>query len=311
MVDVVIPTFRAWDLVRRCVGSLNDPEVGRIFVVDDASGDGAVEKLRRHPRIEVVTVPEPKGLAHAFNRGAEAGDAEYVLFLNNDAFARQGAVSALVRALEEDPEALWAGGRLVDVGTDRTQYVYRPRRVPGALSLIAGLLGASRLRTRRVWTEGRRALVSGDGSARATDDHLAGACVLVRRGAFEAIGGWDERFWFWYEDVDLSRRLGKLGHAVYVPKAVFEHVGAATWKGWARHERHRRLYHGTIHYGEAHFSRAQRAWLGLALVAVSVPRMMASAVVRPEAVAVYRQVIRGGLALLRGHPAPSFMRSAR
>jgi GT2 family glycosyltransferase len=134
----------------------------------------------------------------------------------------------------------------------------------------------------------------------AIDQQLPGACLLVRRRALEAIGGWDERYWVWYEDVDLARRLLRLGHALYVPDAVFDHLGNASTSQWDRPERHRRLYHGTMRYGEAHLGRLQRTLLGLVVIAVTAPRVLALSRRRPEAARAYREILRGGVALVLG-----------
>jgi N-acetylglucosaminyl-diphospho-decaprenol L-rhamnosyltransferase len=123
-VDVVIPTYNACGLITRCLEALDDPALARVTVVDDASTDGTAQEIkRRFPTVSVVEVPEHRGLAYALNRGADAGEAELVLFLNNDVFPRPGAVSRLAEALAEDPAAAAAGGRLVDPGTDHTQDV--------------------------------------------------------------------------------------------------------------------------------------------------------------------------------------------
>jgi GT2 family glycosyltransferase len=311
-VDVIIPTFDAEDLVLRCLEQLQDPALARVIVVDDMSTDRTREEIsERHPDITLVSLTEHRGLAYAFNRGVAAGEAEYVLFLNNDVFARPGAVTSLVTALGDDPDAASAGGRLVDPGTERTQDAYRPRAIPGVVGVAARLLGVERVWTRNPWTGEHLRSPLDDRAALPIDQQPAGACLMVRRAALEAVGGWDERYWIWYEDVDLSRRLARVGHALYVPGAVFEHIGKASTGKWPRHEQHRRLYHGSMRYGEAHFSRAQRMVLGLVVMAVSLPRIAAYSLFRPAAAAVYRQVFRGGLALLRGCPVPSLMKPVR
>lgn len=311
-VDVVVPTFNASALLRRCLAHLKDPAVERVIVVDDASSDGTVEIVRdEFPEVTLVALESHRGLAHALNRGAWAGRSKFVLFLNNDVSPRDGAVTRLVEALNADEAAASAGGRLVDPGTDRTQDAYRPRALPGLAGVCARLLGLERLWRRNPWTGQHLRRPLDEGHTLPVELQPAGACLLVRRGALAAVGGWDERYWIWYEDVDLSRRLARVGHALYVPGAVFEHIGKASTGKWPRHEQHRRLYHGTMHYGEAHFSRGQRMVLGLVVMAVSLPRIAAYSLFRPAAAAVYRQVFRGGLALLRGRPVPSLMQSVR
>jgi N-acetylglucosaminyl-diphospho-decaprenol L-rhamnosyltransferase len=139
--------------------------------------------------------------------------------------------------------------------------------------LLIRLLGIERIWPRNPWT-GRHltAPLAAEGVQR-TDRQPAGACVMVRRSALERIGGWDERYWMWYEDVDLSRRLGKIGPSLYVPDAVFEHVGAASTRRWRKHQQHARLYHGTMIYAQEHLPRTQQVAVALAMVSVCLPRL--------------------------------------
>jgi GT2 family glycosyltransferase len=125
--------------------------------------------------------------------------------------------------------------------------------------------------------------------------------LLVRRSALEQVGGWDEAYWFWYEDVDLSRRLAELGPALYVPSATFEHVGRASTRSWTRYQQHERLYHGTLRYAEQHLPRRQQVALGGLMVAVTLPRIAwLSAARKPEGVRAYRHLLREGGALMMG-----------
>lgn len=310
-VDIVIATFDAKEMLVACLERLTDSAIGRIIVVDDVSGDGTVDVVRAtFPDVHVVALDEHRGLAYAWNRGAELADAEFLLFLNNDVFAVDEAVACLVRALDRDPKAASAGGRLVDPGSHRTQDAYRPRAIPGLAALTARLLGIERYWKANPWNgQHLRHRLDDETTVRA-DAQPAGGCLLVRRSAFDAVGGWDERYWIWYEDVDLSRRLlERTGCALYVPQAVFEHIGAASTSSWARHEHHRRLYHGTLQYASVHLSRTERAMFGLVVMAVALPRLVLLS--DPAAREVYRQVFRGGFALLRNREPASLVRPQR
>src|SRR5437588_588045 len=122
LLDVVIPTYNARELVLGCLKSLEDPIVAQRIVVDDVSEDDTVEAIRdRAPDVEIVELTEHRGLAHALNAGAARGDAPYVLFLNNDVFATAGAVASLAEALDSAPLAASASGRLIDYETGATQ----------------------------------------------------------------------------------------------------------------------------------------------------------------------------------------------
>ena len=97
----------------RCLQRLDDPAIAQTVVVDDASADGTSHVLsERFPDAHIVVLDRHRGLAHALNRGAEVGTAELVLFLNNDVFPLDGAISRLCEALIDNPHAASAGGRL-------------------------------------------------------------------------------------------------------------------------------------------------------------------------------------------------------
>ena len=81
--------------------------------------------------------------------------------------------------------------------------------------------------------------------------------MLVRREVTERIGGWDERYWFWYEDVDFSRRLAAHGTQLYVPAAPFRHVGGATARRLRRVDGHRRTFHGVLVYAHTPLLRSR------------------------------------------------------
>jgi N-acetylglucosaminyl-diphospho-decaprenol L-rhamnosyltransferase len=301
-VDVVIPTFNARELMLRCLQRLDDPAVAQTVVVDDASTDDTSRVLsERFPTVRVVVLDRHRGLAHALNRGAEVGAAEFVLFLNNDVLPIDGAIGHLCAALSDNPLAASAGGRLVDPGTERTQDTYQPRAFPGLLGLAVRLIGIERAWPRNPWTGQHLRRPLDTVATTQTDRQPAGSCLLVRREVFARVQGWDEGYWFWYEDVDLSRRLAKLGDALYVPTAMFEHVGRASTSGWARHEQHKRLYHGTLRYAEQHFPRWQQVVLGVLMVIVTVLRIAwLRGRSQPEAVSAYRHLLGEGWALVAG-----------
>ena len=204
-VDVVIPTFNARELMLRCLQRLDDPAIAQTVVVDDASTDGTSCALsERFPEAHIVVLDRHRGLAHALNRGAEVGTAEFVLFLNNDVFPVDGAIGHLCGALRDHPLAASAGGRLVNPGTERTQDAYEPRALPGLLGLAVRLSGIERAWPRNPWTGQHLRRPLDAVATTQTDRQPAGACLLVRREAFERVQGWDEGYWFWYEGCRIS-----------------------------------------------------------------------------------------------------------
>jgi GT2 family glycosyltransferase len=161
-----------------------------------------------------------RGFGGGCNLGFAATDAPHVLFLNPDAVPEPGAIAALAAAVERDPGIAAVGARLVDPrGETRAAAAGAEpglRSVAGHFLLLSRLPLAGRLFP---------PLQLPDGSRRAPVDWVSAGAMLVRREAFEAIGGFDERFFLYMEDVDLCRRLREAGFRVgYEGGAVVRHA---------------------------------------------------------------------------------------
>ena len=250
-----------------------------------------------------MRLDESAGYAAACNAGARRGEAPLLMILNSDVVTTPGAIATLVGALAQRPGAVAAGGRLVDPGTDDTQVRYAPKRFPGAWTLAVKVSGLEGFWPGNPWT---RAAAGGAGEDADTVavDQPAGACLLIRRADFDAVGGFDERFWFWYEDVDLARRLSERGELLYVPSAAFEHLGGHSFEQWDEERSLRSLLHGIVRYAEAHLSRAQRMALGTVLVVSGGVRWLLFRLTGNPRAGLYRDAARAGRALVRGRHAP-------
>jgi GT2 family glycosyltransferase len=287
-IDVVTVTWNSRDMVLRCLDRLNPSLVEKIVVVDNGSSDGTAGAVRAHrPGVEVVRLEQGRSLAAAYNRGAEFGSAELVLFLNDDVLATDASIAALAETLRTRADAVAAAGRLVDPETGKTQPEYLPRPFPNPATFAAAFLGR----------HARHPAL--DDTTTVVVDQPPGACLLVRRGAFEAAGRWDEDFEFWYEDVDLARRLREQGEVLYVPSAPFEHVGGWSAQRLTRADRVSRHYRGALLYASKHFGPAQRVATGVLYGLVATGRIAFSPRDR-EARSAYSGVLRDGLRLASG-----------
>lgn len=234
---VVIVNFNGGAHVLRCLESLAAqtmlPE--RIVLVDNGSTDGSLAACREFvasrpelaERTTIDATSENLGFAAGSNRGIAAADTELVALLNPDAFPEPRWLEALVAAAAAYPECAAFGSRQMLTGR------------PGMLDGIGDRWHASGL----AWRDGHgRPLRPADLEAREIFSACA-AAALYRRQAVIAIGGFDEDYFCYGEDVDLGFRLRLAGHAARsVPDAVVEHVGGASSTGqFATYFGHRNL----------------------------------------------------------------------
>lgn len=262
-VDVVIVTRDTRELTLRCAesvvaaGRAGEAELS-CTVVDNASSDGTGDALaERLPEVRVFRNEENAGYGAACNQGLHGGRGEIVLILNSDVYARPGAIGRLAEFLAGSAEHVAAGARLVDPGTESVQVGHNVRAFPRFGAQAAQMLGLE-----RNWPSNplsRRYLCLDLDYGRTQDvDQPAGSCFAVRRADFDAVGGFDESFYYWYEDVDLARRLRDRGRIAYVHDATFEHVGGATFAQWDRPDAILSWYPGLLRYFARHRPRGER-----------------------------------------------------
>ena len=222
-VDAVVVAYRSAATLRDCVTSLASLPGVQVTVVDNASPDDTVATIE-DLAVDVVRSPRNGGFSYGCNLGAARGRAPFVLFLNPDARIDPVALGALVDTLRGDARAALVGPRLLEEG----RLAWSQRRFPRLRSTFAQALFLHRLRPKASWSDEliRDPSVYGRPG---TPEWISGACMLVRRDAFESIGGFDEDFFLYCEDTDLCRRLWDAGHAVrFEPAAEVGHVGGAS-----------------------------------------------------------------------------------
>lgn len=223
-VAVVIPSWNTLRFLPGCLASLRDQGAElELLVVDNGSSDGSVEYLREHD-VPHLTLPENIGFAAAVNLGAHRTGAGAVLALNADTVLEPGCAGRLLAALDADSSLGGAQPRILQLGPGEEE----PASVDTARLYSAG----------QALTRDGRALELGAGEEQ-RPEHLrprevfgvCGAACLLRRELFEAeLGGYDESYFAFYEDVDLNVRAQIAGRRfAYVPEAVVWHAGNAAW----------------------------------------------------------------------------------
>jgi N-acetylglucosaminyl-diphospho-decaprenol L-rhamnosyltransferase len=219
-ISAVVVNYNAGEAVRRCVVSLRASGISDLVVVDNGSSDGSVElvtALEDPPRI--VAPPRNLGYGAAGNLGVANSAGELIFICNPDLSVQVDAIAQLAAALEARPDAAVAGPMLLQ--QDGSVYP-SGRSFPGlGDSLGHGFVGL--FWPDNPWTRRYRLLGEDQHTARDAD-WVSGAGFLVRRDAFEAVGGFDEAYFMYVEDVDLCWRLHRAGWAViYEPSARIVH----------------------------------------------------------------------------------------
>jgi N-acetylglucosaminyl-diphospho-decaprenol L-rhamnosyltransferase len=237
---IVIVSYNVRADLARCLDSLGQadlPAVTTVVVVDNHSTDGTLEWLRtERPRVRGIDAGANVGFARANNLGIRATTSDLVLLLNPDTVVPPDAIRGLVDALQADATAAAVGPRLVDAdGRPEISFgpmispwgEFRQRRLVRAYA--AGRPGAVAAVQRLTQTAGPR-------------DWVSGACLLARRADLDAVGGFDERYFLYTEDVDLCAAFRARGRRVlFTPAVSVQHLrgrSGATAPGAT--ERHRR-----------------------------------------------------------------------
>lgn len=197
-----------------------------LVVVDNASGDPVAERLSvEAPSVRMIEEPTNRGYGAACNRGARETGREFLLVLNSDAVVQSGAIEGLVAALDSDPRAAVAGPRLENPdGTLQPSIL----RLPTAWRIFCESSGLAFLARGRGALRGHSATRE-DHSRAQSVECVKGAALLVRRSAFEQVGGFDEDFFLYAEESDLAARLRRRGWRIlFEPAARVVHRGGGS-----------------------------------------------------------------------------------
>jgi N-acetylglucosaminyl-diphospho-decaprenol L-rhamnosyltransferase len=224
----VVINYEAGTALARCVHSLRaDTSAGvapQVVVVDNGSTDGSTHTIAHPPAVTVLRPGENLGYARAANLGIAATDASIVAVCNPDLEVQEGTAAAILSRLDAEPDLAAAGPMIRN--PDGTIYP-SARSVPRLRDAVGhgvfGLVWPTNRFTRRY-----RQLDADPRHPRDVD-WVSGAAIWLRRDAIAAVGGWDERYFMYVEDVDLCWQLRRAGWRVgYEPGGVVTHVQGAT-----------------------------------------------------------------------------------
>lgn len=256
ILSVIIVNYRVRYFLELCLRSAQKALAGlesEIIVVDNRSADGSVEALRvLFPAVRFVENTENLGFARACNQGYRLAGGEFILFLNPDTVLPEDFARICLDFLGAKPRAGGLGVRMVDGGG---RFLKESRRgFPSPWVAFCKLSGLT-------WLFPRTRVFAGYylGHLPAGEAHpvpvLSGACLLIRRAVLEAIGAFDERFFMYAEDIDLSYRCEKAGYInYYLPDVTVLHFKGESTQKDSRYVR--QFYRAMSQFRRKHFTGA-------------------------------------------------------
>jgi len=229
--SVIIVSFNTRAVLRRCLEELEVEAEGmsmEVLLVDNGSRDGSAEMVATDfPEVRLIESGTNLGFGAANNRMFAQARGRYMVLLNSDAFLRPGALRRALERMDADPQTALAGGQLT--GEDGS---WQPsaRMFPSLLNDFLSMTGlAYRYRESRFW--GRADRTWANPRASTETDWVPGAFSIVRHSVLDRMGGFDEAFFLYYEEVDLCRRIKAGGYKVqYWADVVVVHLGGESSK---------------------------------------------------------------------------------
>jgi GT2 family glycosyltransferase len=224
--SIVIICWNDWKVLENCLKSIFEGTTNtefEVIVSDNGSTDGSVERIRvQFPAVRIVENRANLGFAKGNNAGIRETHGQYVLILNPDTIVHKGSLDRWMEYADRHPEAGAFGCRVLN--PDGT-YQESARPFPTVRRSLIAALGLRPLgRLGRVFLSDKYEGWKGDCEREV--DWQSGCCVLFRGDLLRSLNGFDERFFYHYEEVDLCHRVWKSGHAIrFTPEVTITHLG--------------------------------------------------------------------------------------
>lgn len=218
MVDlsIIIVNYNVKEFIQNLLESIKSASLNlktEIIVVDNASDDGSIELMKqKYPYVHLIENHRNEGFSKANNLGLKVAKGKYLLLLNPDTLVKEDTFEKMISFFESTPEAGMAGCKLLN--TDGTLQLACRRGFPGPWASFTKVTGLSTLFPKSPLFA-RYNLTYLDENKTYEVDAISGAFMMIRREVYEKIGGLDETFFMYGEDLDLCYRVNQAGYKVY------------------------------------------------------------------------------------------------
>jgi len=288
--DIIIVNWNSGHQLLKCINSIElfgRSYIRKTVVVDNSSTDGSADAIKDIQGIEIVLSKANIGFAKACNIGAKYSKSEYLLFLNPDTLLFENSLSVPLAYLEHPMNA--------DIGIcgiqllDETGQISRScARFPSLTMFISHILGLTRIPRLKSLSHH---MLEWNHMITSDVDHVIGAFFFVRADLFRMLGGFDERYFVYLEDLDFSLRASQAGYrSVFLAEAQAFHAGAGT----SRQIKDIRLFYSLrsrLLYGFKHFSRSDAILLFVLMMTIEpLSRLIFS--FRQDGIAGVRNTLR-------------------
>ena len=270
-VSVIIVSYKVRYYIEQCLNSvLRSVADAQILVVDNNSDDGSVEYLReRFPQAEVIANDFNAGFGKANNMALAKATGKYVLFLNPDTVVAERTIPGCIDYMEAHPEVGAVGVRM-QYGNGRFALESR-RSLPTPSVSFWHMTGLGKLFPKsKVFAKYHRTYLDKDSEC--PIDVVSGAYMFIRKEALDRTGGFDESFFMYGEDIDLSYRILQAGYQNrYLPLPIVHYKGESTTKTSYRYAQV--FYDAMIIFFNKHFQRYSRLFALLVRIVVGCKKV--------------------------------------
>ena len=270
-VSVIIVSYKVRYYIEQCLNSvLRSVPDAQVIVVDNRSDDGSVEYLReRFPQVEVIANTENAGFGKANNIALAKAKGRYVLFLNPDTVVAERTIPGCIGYMDAHPETGAVGVRM-QYGDGRFALESR-RSLPTPSVSFWHMIGLGRMLPHsKVFAKYHLTYLNRDEEC--PIDVVSGAYMFVRKEALDKTGGFDEAFFMYGEDIDLSYRILQQGYKNrYLPLPIVHYKGESTNKTSYRYAKV--FYDAMIIFFKKHFRRYSRLFTLVVRVGVGIKRV--------------------------------------
>lgn len=225
--SVILVNWKTKDLTKDALASIFKETKGfdfEVIVVDNNSEDGSVEMIRAEfPQVVLIANKENVGFGKANNQGLKIATGDYLMFLNTDVVVLDGALNKLVSYLDSHADTMMVGPRLLNRDLS-FQHACR-RMLPNPINSFFHLFGLTKIFKQNKFINNYKQFAA-DPEVTGPAQALSGAAMMFRSQVYQELGGFDEIFFMYGEDLDFSKRVFDKGwKTVYVSDARIIHFG--------------------------------------------------------------------------------------